>query len=226
MNTTNIYAFSERMLCEYNSIFPTIAALLDHLLFTIGNGYEVDEVTGMLVDFDGTHIDEYPKLSDEDWEKLIADGHKKEDEYFSTFSKDDKEPSIFLEYLAAQKARYVKKNVTEDMFTEDSLYKDLLAQAELLKKETLTDPWLRPYPLSRDYSRIYYLNENTPTWFLEIAINFCKAWVRFLTNEIDTKNVCVSEKSDYSDLTWTTQHRGMILELSENLIQFKNSVLY
>jgi hypothetical protein len=45
--------------------------------------------------------------------------------------------------------------------------------------------------LSEKYSDVYNLNVNTPVWFVQIALNFCKAWVRFLNEEIANNHVWI-----------------------------------
>ena len=79
------------------------------------------------------------------------------------------------------------------------------------------DVYLRPYPLSVEYSDIYNLNENTPKWFLEIALNFCNAWIAFLYEAIENNDFYVGADSDYADLNWTTKHCNMLVELVKKL---------
>ena len=188
MNT--IHNFTNRNLCEYVSIFPTVASLLDHLLFTVGNGYEFDEDSGMIFDEMGIRIDQYPAKSAVYWEDLIAECHAKEYRWASKFV-----PlgiAVNEEKLAKECAKYRIVTVDDSMFTEDALYAELVvASAEKLAARFATDNFHRPYPLSEKYSDVFNLNLNTPKWFVQIALNLCKAWVRFLTEEIENNHVWI-----------------------------------
>jgi len=211
----NIHNFANRQLCEYTSIFPTVAALLDHLLFTIGNGY--DCVDGMIVcdHRDGSNqsmrIDEFPEMTDEEWNTLIKECHAKEQRFADEWAKHSKR--LAKKYVEENCARYKRISVDDSMFTEESLFKDLLKQqADYHKQYKGLNSYLRPYPLSEKYSDIYHLNENTPVWFLQIAINLCSAWVQFLTNALDIRDVDTDEV-DYANAEWTARHRDMLVDL-------------
>lgn len=191
----NIHNFANRKLCEYQSIFPTVAALLDHLLFTIGNGYDVDPESGMVVDAD-MRVDEYPEMTPAQWDELIQSCHEKERRFVKDFDRYEcDELSALAESGLAEKcAQYKIVSVSDDDFTEDALYTDLRNMvAERMKDRYYwqDEVMLRPYPLSEHYSDIYNLNENTPEWFLQIALNLCKAWVRFLNEELEAGRVWI-----------------------------------
>jgi hypothetical protein len=188
----NIHNFTNRMLCEYASIFPTVAALLDHLLFTVGNGYSVDPNTGMIrEDYnDGKFIHQFPTLNKQGWNKLIAECHNKERKFAEkcNFGLDYK---IDEEQITKNCEKYKVVSVNDLAFTELALLNDLIKlQAERqADRSGMSDVYLRPYPLSENYSDIYNLNKNTPKWFLEIALNFCNAWIAFLNEAIENDNV-------------------------------------
>jgi hypothetical protein len=177
----NIHNFANRQLCEYASIFPTVAALLDHLLFTIGNGYDFDEDSGMIVDGDGQPIDEYPKMTPVNWKSLIAKCYAKERKWAEEYKLGG---TIDEARLAENCARYRIINVDDSMFTEDSLYSELVKTQNLNKAERFSEQYHRPYPLSEKYSDVFNLNVNTPDWFVQIAVNLCNAWIRFLDEAI------------------------------------------
>lgn len=187
---SNIHNFTNRHLCEYQSIFPTVASLLDQLLFTIGNGYEFKN--GMIIDRNGTRIDEFPAMTEDTWIALLEECYLKEVAFSKRFSHDD---TVDEERVAAEYAKYKRQDINESMFTEESLLSDLRfmhVQRIAEKSRWNTEPsYIRPYPLSLKYSYIFALNKKTPVWFLQIALNLCKAWVRFLTNEIETNNVWI-----------------------------------
>jgi len=221
----NIHNFTNRALCEYASIFPDVSCLLDHLLFTIGNGYDFDKKSGMIVDLSGQRIDEYPVLTDNDWKDLLALCYAKEKKWAEEYRKfgynDARIESVFNEECS----KYTIVNVDESNFTEDILYANLIAAKELRREFE----YHRPYPLAKEFSYIFRLNEETPGWFVQIALNFCKAWTRFLDEELASINVWTSTgrtdkvKSDYADLTWTTRHRDMIAEQVQRLTELMHA---
>lgn len=184
---SNIHNFANRQLCEYASIFPTVASLLDHLLFTNGNGYSFRN--GMIVDGDRVRIDEYPEMTDDEWNTLIADCHAKERRWAEEYSRDK---PIDEAELAEDCAKYQRVSVTDESFSRNALYEDLLAMEEAyneIYKLRGQDYFLRPYPLSKGYADVFRLNEKTPKWFVKIAHDLCAVWVEFLTQEIVTGHV-------------------------------------
>lgn len=188
----NIHNFANRQMCEYASIFPTVTALLDHLLFTNGNGYDVDAKRGMI--YHGgrprKYIDQYPAMTDADWDQLIAACHQKEREYSERFSAR-RGRAIDEAELAEDCSRYRRIAVTDEMFTEEYLYSEMVTKGKELATRRSTRAYYRPYPFSKGYCDILKLNKNTPAWFLQIVLNFCRAWVRFLNDEIETGNVWI-----------------------------------
>ena len=208
----NIHNFANRQLCEYASIFPTVASLLDHLLFTIGGGYDVDAASGMIVDGSNVRIDQYPKITQKQWAKLIAQCHEKERGFAERF---DNGP-VDEEYLAQNCARYKIVNVSDADFTEDAIYADLHAMvAERTKERGYwgDEVMLRPYPLSENYSGIYHLNSKTPAWFVQIALNLCNAWFRFLSEELDAGRVWIKPS-----LRVKTEEQIKLDDISKNLL--------
>jgi hypothetical protein len=190
---TNIHNFASRQLCEYQSIFPTLASLLDHLLFTNGNGYTYDAERGMMHHDDSqeTYIDEYRALTDSEWDELIAHCHAKEESYAKRFSGS---AAIDTEQLAADCAKYRRVTVNDSMFSEQELYMQLTAMARTKAAESMIrgmESFVRPYPLTPGYADVFELNDRTPKWFLQIAFNFCSAWVRFLDDEIKCNHVWI-----------------------------------
>jgi hypothetical protein len=186
----NIHNFVNRNMCEYALLYPTVASLLDHLLFTVGNGYDFDEDTGMIC-YGHKRIDQYPKITKTGWKKLIAEGHAKERRWAEDFKRFGDTSPIDEVRLAEECEKYKICEVDDSMFTEDALYAELVATQELRNKERFGDRYLRPYPLSEKYSDVYNLNTNTPTWFVQIALNFCRAWVRFLNEELAAGHVWI-----------------------------------
>jgi hypothetical protein len=181
----NIHNFANRQLCEYASIFPTVASLLGHLLFTNGNGYSVCD--GMIVDGSNVRIDEYPKMTDAAWDVLIAKCYAKERQFAEQFARGK---PINETELAEDCAIYQRHSVTDSDFSVPALLADLFVKMEQRQEQFPSrEYYLRPYPLSKGYADVFRLNEKTPTWFLQIAYNFCIVWEMFLTKEIETGHV-------------------------------------
>ena len=84
------------------------------------------------------------------------------------------------------------------------------------------DIFIRPYPLSKNYSRICQLSENTPKWFLQIALNFSNAWVRFLSEALENNDVWIHDRinlrtTNDADADNTKKQRNMLISVSEKL---------
>lgn len=206
---SNIYNFANRQLCEYQSIFPNTAALLDHLLFTIGNGYDFDARTGMITDLGGVSLDRCPHMTQDDWRDLIEHCHSKERQFAVQFaSRFDEQPDEGK--LQEKFAKYQPQNVNETHFTMESLLKDIQTTDAERKRTRYGSKHYRTYPLC-NYSKIFYLNDQTPAWFLQIAVNFCNAWIEFLSQAIVIGDVSEETDSDYSDMASTLRHRDMLL---------------
>lgn len=191
----DIFNFANRQLCEYQSIFPNVATLLDHLLFTNGNGYDYDNIRGMIYMWDGKkkmYIDQYPEMSDKKWDALIKACHEKERKFHEQYARST---GVDLGDLAEDCAKYKRISVDASLFSEDELYQQLRQMDREKAAEAFESgryrSFVRPYPLSPGYADIYRLNEKTPGWFLQIAFNLCNAWVKFLDGEIRHKNYWV-----------------------------------
>jgi len=181
----NIHNFANRQLCEYQTIFPTVASLLDHILFVNGNGYYFNDKTGMIIDGNRRSIDQYPEMNDAEWDALIQSCHEKERRFAQEYA--DRGISTDPADLEADCAAYKRVAVDDSRFTAEALYADLCAMRAAREEYS----YVRPYPFSRGYADIYSLNENTPKWFVQIAVNFCNAWIRFLNEELENNNVWI-----------------------------------
>lgn len=212
----NIHNFTNRAMCEYASIFPTVASVLDHLLFTVGNGYNI--YAGLPAE-SGSHftIDCAPTMDDLAWIKLLDHCKEKERKWQLLSHGDD---VGYLETCDADLAEKYKKyrriSVSETDFSEDALYNDLQKMKISSEDEFGVGCFfVRPYPLSISYSHIYKLDKDTPKWFIQIAINLCNAWVRFLSESLDSGYV--DSKPGWDDAERTTRHRDMLIKRVEEL---------
>jgi len=205
----NIHNFTNRTMCEYASIFPTVASVLDHQLFTIGNGFEMH--AGMPKESDAIHtIDRNAVMDDKAWGELL--NHCKEKE-----RKWQQQSGIENNAALQEKCKkYRRIDVADADFSEASLYNDLL-NMKATSNETFGEDcfFVRPYPLSIQYSKIYKLDKVTPQWFIQIAINVCNAWIRFLSESIDIGYV--SSEPGWEDKEHTAKHRDMLIEQVKHL---------
>lgn len=213
-----IFNFANRKLCEYASIFPTTAALMEHLLFVIGNGYDVDLETGMIYERGGDPITKSPKMTPKRWEKLIAECKEKERGFLVSFYRDE---PVDEKKLEARCEKYYVRNVDEYSFSEEHFLRSIRNEVRYRKDSRWGSKFVRPYPLSEQYSDIYNLNDKTPAWLLKIAINLASAWATFLSEEIAAGNVAPddtkSAEDGYATLSWTQKHCDMLKERVKTL---------
>lgn len=185
--------------------------MLNQLLFVIGNGYDVNEETGLLVDDSGKHLHEMRKMTQKQKDKLLAACYAKERDFYDTMKQiwgsimTSHGRDFDAEFQEAC-AQYKVVDVTDEMFTEEALYKELVQRRSDLQESDFAKSesgYVRPYPLSENYSDVYNLSEKTPVWMLEIARNFCNAWVRFLKEELANNNVYETNETNYANREWT-----------------------
>lgn len=206
MSIEKLFPYIEHNLVEYGSIFPNVNSILDHLFYVIGNGYDWHPDRGIPVHDSGKCIDEFPVFTDASWKKLIKKVKTKErgfheqylDNYKSMYeSRPEKMQEHLLKFQRAQEAiRPV--TVTAAQFTVPSL----LAQ---ISEDGYGNriPLQRPYPIC-NYSAINYIDENTPKWFLRLALSSITAWHTYLVYELDTGSVNEKDHYQSSEFTWKT----------------------
>jgi hypothetical protein len=215
---------------EYHSIFPSPASVLDHILFTIGNGYHIDEVTQSPIGIGDKHpIHLFPDFNKEEmtkemmprWrEKVEKRAEEKEEwelELEKIYKKVSKERECNWnkdEFIEQELAKYVFPDITPDDLSVGSLYQQLVEEETQPMRRELSGEYeyVRPYPHSKDYSKVYLLSVKSPGCVREVAMNFCTAWLNYLNNEIECDRVY--EEGGYSNLEWTTKHRDMIYNLT------------
>lgn len=206
----SILNYTQRTMCEYHSIFPTVASVLDHLLFTIGTGHSVDKDTGALFlgQYTGTKLflHEYPAMTEKSWQQLILHCQQRELAQGTACRHPD------WEDIRNQCEQYKPVILQESAFDEESLYADLVQ----LRTLSLVN-WVRPYPLSTEFSNIYKITKHSPAWLIAICSNTCKAWVRFLTEEIAAGRVArpAADGRHYADMEYTIKHRDMLAARAE-----------
>lgn len=217
----NIINFANKRMCEYHTIFPNVARLLDHLLFTNGNGYDFDAERGMLYEGYGKnrkYIDSHKAMTDKQWDEYIARlrlNIATEPHVLSGFYS----PEEMAERIKEDQDKIKRVDVTEEMFLIENLYKQLVATqienaaryAHLTNLMGDEHSFYRPYPFSPGYAKIYEINENSPQWLVQIGINFCAAWALFLANEVYTDHVS-TDKNSYATLEYTAKYRDATAE--------------
>jgi hypothetical protein len=219
---------------EYHSIFPSAASVLDHIFFTIGNGYEMDEETQSPIGigdrypihlFPGFNKGEMTKEMMPRWreevEKRAEEEEKWELELEKIYKKVGKEwdrnwnKEAFIE---GELAKYVFPEITPGDLSVESLYQQLVNEEGNPRRTEQggEHKYVRPYPLSEEYSKVYLLSSKSPGCVRGVALNFCTAWLNYLNKELGTGRV-YKVGTSYSDEQWTTKHRDMIYQLTVGL---------
>jgi len=189
-----ISPFMSTTMCRYASLFDSPASLLEHILFVIGNGYGLRD--GMIVDEKGVRIDELEEPTDSEWKSIIAECHAKEakwhasrlDRYVRTLGEEEGHRVADEEFKEELK-KYFPLRILNKHLSEEALYDSIVDRDRA--KDLMSYSFTRPYPLSKDYSKIFQLTDETPAWFLQLSLNFCKAWIRFLEREVVRGNFWV-----------------------------------
>lgn len=222
-----IYNFANRKLCEYASIFPDTATLMEHMFFVIGNGYEIDPETGIFAERGGDLITKSPKMTPKRWEKLIADCRQKEISFMQSYSQVE---TIDEAKLEARCQKYYPRYVDEYNFTEAHFYQSIKHKARERLESRWGSKFVRPYPLSGNYSAIFKLDEKSPAWMVQLGYNLSKAWVKFLSEEIAQGHVAPDTKENtspedgYATLHWTQKHLDMLKERVEYLQNIRYAI--
>lgn len=192
---------------EWPTLFHTPAKFLDHLLFTTGNGYDLDELTNSFM-VGGHFIHEFP----------IFDREKMREERLPFFINDAKRSLRFKKELSERMDKeyteeQLKKDVDDEValhvypyilphdLTVESFYeqikndenhpdrlKIIRLECNIIKNPDSPCRYVRPYPLSENYSDVFELNKNSPKSLLTVAHNFCVAWSNYLKDELESGN--------------------------------------
>lgn len=177
-----------RLYCSGNSI-PSLEALLSEIFF-LSNNYHYDKGSGKLFYFDecidgldGAETCNSQTLFEQVMEvdlELARDAYRIQDLCSGEFN--------FLNYLEFLKNSHQWTDVTPDSFSEDSLYRSIKTYAETFP----AGKFYRPrYFANQSNGLIFDLDQSAPKWLLSIAVNFLKAWEKFLQTELDNKHVYV-----------------------------------
>lgn len=221
MTITNICQAISYQMGEWPSLFDTPAKFLDHLLFTIGNGYELDESTNsfMIGDY---FIHEFPIFNRERMYQKRLPVFRDRAEESLRFIKARRERAE-IEYTQEQfkkdvddmVSEHVYPHITPEDLTIDSFYEQIKndrnypRRLRLFKKdEDCSYRYVRPYPLSMDYSYVFALNENSPKSLLTVAHNFCVAWSNYLKDELESGNYY--KKNDGRGMSSTKEQTEII----------------
>lgn len=211
---------------EFHNIFPRPERVLNHLLFTIGNGYDIDEETGSPV-YDEKPIHLFPPFNKEEmtrkrmpeWKRHIEKRAECNEKSYGEMEDFYKSLGIVIgsewdkdEFIKGELAKHVFPDITQEDLTAESLYQQIIEEENnsMRKKFNGEYEYVRHYPLAENYSMVYMLNEKTPKCVKEVALNFCTAWLNYLNKEIE----CARIGDGYSDLEWTTKHRNIIYQLT------------
>lgn len=189
-----ILPYMSRTMCRYASIFPDTASFLDHIFFVVGNGY-VQFENGEIGDEQGKNLADFEYPDQLEWNKIIGECHEKEKKFLSKGYESWKEilgkeeaDKWYAEKSKEAFSIYYPREVLPKHLTTEHICDTLMLKAGQCRDG---NRFVRPYPLSEDFSKIYHLNDKSPAWLLEIGINFCKAWAQFLEFELHVNNVWV-----------------------------------
>jgi|694.fasta_scaffold30978_13 hypothetical protein len=242
MTIQSICNFISYQMGEYHSIFPSAASVLHHIFFTIGNGYEMDEETQSPIGIgDRYPIHLFPDFNKEEmtkemmprWgEKVEKRAEEKEEweleleKIYKKVGKERKDNWNKEAFIEGELAKYVFPEITPDDLSVDSLYQQLVNEEDnpMRTEHGGGDEYkyVRPYPLSDRYSKVYLLSSKSPECVRGVALNFCTAWLNYLNKELGAGRVHKVGTS-YSDEQWTTKHRDMLYQLVIGLTAGINS---
>jgi hypothetical protein len=214
--------FVTKMKCEHPSISPTTVAVLDHLFFTIGNGYEVDGL--------GLPYEEIVEKN-QDTDRWEVQGRR----YLHETQTPEDVPAFLEECRRDLTELYTHDPVIEG-FDQHMGMKELVdgyasmirwepesvdfSTEALLAELRGTEPYsdlcnVRPYPLSEEFSKAFKVTKASPEWLQETVRAQCRAWIVFLGGELDAGRV--EEGSSWANRDNTVKHVGMLASLLEKL---------
>jgi hypothetical protein len=180
-----LFNFANLQMCKYARIFPTTVELLEHLLFVIGNGYDYDISTGLIVDGRDCAISNQPPLSARDWEKLIKDCIDQEISFLKSFRQGAK---YSPEEVEKRSKDYYIRSTSASEFTEDYFLARLRDRAKALTGSRRGETHVRHYPLFKNYSIIYQIDKKSPEWLIKLSLDYTSAWKTFIKEELDSEN--------------------------------------
>lgn len=210
---------SKRM-CEFNFILPTLTHYLEHIFLIKHSGYEYDHPSGRIKSM-GRYIDTYKKLTEKQWEDLIAKCCLKEKASLfqrKNFHKHD--PSFNIEKtLESACAGYVKYDIKDEDFSKENLYQNLVhfkqKQEELIKTFGVKI-YIRLKMIEED-CLLSSINKSTNKYLKGIALNFIDAWTEFLKQEILTNN-CENTIENYASLENTQKQIDFLAKQRSKII--------
>ena len=231
MTIRSICSFISYQMGDYHSIFPSVASVLNHIFFVIGNGYDMDEETHSPIGIEDNYpIHLFPDFNKEEmtkemmprWRQYVEEQAGREEEMqrsmellYEKLGKERGDNWNKDAFIEEEFAKYVFPEITPENLSVESLYQQLVEEEKNLRRKKFNGEYefVRPYPLSGDYSLVYSLDNKTPDCVRGVALNLCIAWLNYLNGELDTGRVHKIGTS-YSDDYWTTKHRDMIYKLT------------
>lgn len=198
--------FIEKNMCRYHSIYPTVGSVLHHLLYVNGNGYDIDPVNGLpyTQSYRGTkknYLHETAGFKTKAARQKFADAVHKEDqesndtrtksmlERMKAFSESTGNSDLYNRYLAREAEAIAVPpivSIPDEAFDVDHLLADLYVKGQA-RGFRGGDIYPRPYPLCQ-YATTYHINDQSPLWFVDLALNHSMAWEIILITELETKH--------------------------------------
>jgi hypothetical protein len=190
---------------RYHLIFPTVEAVLQHLLFTIGTGYDFNH--GVITTQQDIPLEEQPGFSSNEERQSFIDACQKEDDVRNARHHADRAARMGKP-SRLKLAKIPKVKIDDSMFTRNSLIKQIQSQYKYSSGDDWHHPmYVRPYPISDGYSNVARLDSETPKWLVETAIALTDAWVITLGHEIVQGHYSLNELHDGKEGMVRQYHR-------------------
>lgn len=194
---------------EWPTVFETVSGYLNHLLFVIGNGVEIDEGTSSPL-VDGIPMHQFPAFDRgakqlENRERWLKDAQQR-----LGLSSDRGEAIVEKELV-----KHVYPLVKPANLTRDAIHAQIAESLNHPRRKALLAhskgkdneyAYARPYPLNSSYSPAYGLTEKSPKGVIWVAREFCHAWFNYLTLDLETGNFYKGSDTSYSGEDWTRKH--------------------
>lgn len=218
--------FVERMMIEYNTIYPTVESVIHQLLYVNGSGYQVDTDSGLIYNNSSQvklrFCHEEKVMSELDKTELIESTYQERlarnnQLYDDMVRWNNSSDGIKFDRLVTD--RIIPVPINDSMFTYDRLLGDIGG----ITNQTTIDHFTRPYPLCQ-FANTYHLNRNTPEWMIELALDFNMAWKIFIDVEVATEHYGDNDlnygSSKQSTLNTQSNINSEVNRLSTLLVKF------
>ena len=204
-----------RNICRYYTIFPTVESVIQHWIIVIGNGYTLDD-KGIFEDSYNeiglNYIHETEPIDDDFVEMSINDNTDAVKRMYG-----DERPDLVVKKHDESKKRCRIYTIEDFQLTAESLHQDLILKHMLYKhqfRQPKDDYYLRCYPFSETYSIVHNITADHPRVLIDMSIEFCKAWARYLNDEIYNKHWDADDSKHEGESQTKQQHQDFVKTLA------------